>query len=75
MDDGALIGDGAVRPDEGIPGDSVPENFDPEGIGDDLLGVTVEVRMDEGDVVISGDDVAERGEALLNALDDNFVGK
>ena len=75
MDDGALIGDGAVGPNEGIPSDGVPENLNPEGIGNDLLGVTVEVRVDEGDVVVGGDNVPEGGETLLNALDNNLVGK
>jgi hypothetical protein len=75
VDEGALIADGAIAPDEDVIGDGLTEDLDLEDVGDDLLGLAIEVRVDEGDVVVAGDDVAQRGETFLDALDGDAVGE
>lgn len=75
MDETALIGDRAVAADEDVVADGLAEDLDLEHVGDDLLGLAVDVRVDECDVVVACDDVAERGEPLLDALYGDGVGE
>jgi len=63
-----LVRQPAVRPDEDVVGDRLTEDLDLEHVGDDLLGLAVNVGMYERDKVVAGNDVAERGEALLDPL-------
>ena len=48
-----LIRQGTVRSDENVGGDGLSENFDFEGIGDDFFRFTVNIRVDERDVVVA----------------------
>ncbi len=73
MHEPALVGEGGKGADEDLAGDGAAENLDAEDIVDNLLGLAIEVRVDEGHVVVGGDAVAERGEALLAALDLDLV--
>jgi hypothetical protein len=52
----------------------LPEDLYPKDVCDDLLALTLEVRMDEGDVVVGADDVAEGGEAFFYSLNFDAVG-
>lgn len=73
MDEAALIGERAVGADEDVVCDRLAENLDLENVCDNLLRLAIYVRMDEGDVVVRGDDVAQRGETLFDALDGDCV--
>jgi hypothetical protein len=64
-----LVAQSTVRPDEDIVRDRLPEDLDLEDVGDDLLRLTVNVRVDERDVVVACNDVSEGRETLLDALD------
>lgn len=64
----ALVREGHVGADEDVVGDGLPEDLDAEDVGDDLLRLALEVGVDEGDVVVCGDDVAEGREALFYSL-------
>jgi hypothetical protein len=39
----------------------LPEDLDLEDVGNDLFGLSVDVRVYEGNVVVAGDNVAEGG--------------
>lgn len=69
----ALVCDGTVASDEDVVGDGLAEYFDLEDVCDDFLGLAIDVGVDECDIVIAGDDVAESGETLLDALDADRV--
>lgn len=69
VDEAALVGQGHVASDEDVIGDSLAEDLYAKHVGDDLFRLALQVRVDEGDVVVGGDDVAEGGEALLDAGD------
>ena len=68
MDKSSLVRDRAVRADEDIFGDGLAEDLDLEDVRDDLLRLTVDVRMHERDMIVACDNVTERGEALLDTL-------
>jgi hypothetical protein len=67
--EGALVAQNGVRADEVLIGDVTSENFDLENVVDDLLGFLVDVGVDESHVVVACDDVAQRRQTLLDALD------
>lgn len=68
MHEGALVGDGGVGAYEDVVCDGLAEDFDFEDVGNDLFGFSVDVWVDEGDIVVAGDDVAQSTESLFNAL-------
>jgi hypothetical protein len=57
----ALVCYGAAAAHEDVVGDRLPENLDFKHIGDDLLRLTIDVGVHEGDIVIACNDVPERG--------------
>lgn len=59
MHDAALVGKGHVRTDEDIVGNGLAEDFDAEDVGDYFFGFALEVRMDEGDVVVRYNYISE----------------
>ena len=69
----ALIREGTVRSDEDVSGDRLSEYFDLEDVGEDLLGLSVEVGVYEGDVVVASYHVAQSGQSLFHALDSDLV--
>ena len=71
----ALVADPAIAPHEDVIGDGLTEDLDLEDVGDDLLRLSVDIGVDERHVVVGGDDVAEGGEALLNALEGDSGGE
>ena len=56
-------------------GHRVAQDVDLQDVGDEFLCVGLEIRVHERDVVVAGDDVAERGEALVDAADGDGVGE
>ncbi len=64
----ALVRDRAVRADEHVVRDRLAEHLYLEHVRDDLLRLAIDVGVHKRDVVVARDDVAERGEALLDAL-------
>ena len=71
----ALVRDRGIAAHEDVIGDRLAEDLDLEHVGDDLLRLAVDVRVHERDVVVARDDVPERGQALLDALDGDGFGE
>ncbi len=57
------VGEPAVGAYERISRHRLPEDLHPEHVLQQLLRLPVEVRVHQGDVVVAGDDVAQRGQA------------
>lgn len=70
-----LVSKGTVTSNKNISSDSLSEHLDLEGIGNDLLSLSVNIGMDKRNVVVTGDDVSEGGETLLYTLNSNGRGK
>ncbi len=84
VDEATIVAKGAVSADEDIAGDGLAEDLDAEGVGDNLLRFLavrkkgenadpIQVRMDEGHVIIAGNAIAKRGEFLFHTLNDHGV--
>jgi len=56
-----MVRDGTITSHKDIIGDRLSEHFDLQDVGNDLLRFAIEVWMHEGDVVVTRDDVSERG--------------
>jgi hypothetical protein len=69
VDEPAVVRDRAVGADEDVVGHGLAEDLDLEDVRDQLLRLPVDVGVHERDVVVRGDDVAERGQPLLDPLD------
>ena len=68
MHDAALVRESHVRAHEHVVGDGLAEDFDAQDVGDYFFGFALEVWVDEGDVVVGDDYVAEGGEAFFYSL-------
>jgi hypothetical protein len=55
----SLVRDGTITSHQDIIGDCLPEDFDLQHVGNNLLGFAINVWMYEGDVVVARDDVSE----------------
>lgn len=71
----SLVTQRAIAPHQHVARNRLPENFDLEDVGDDLLGLPVNVGVDERNVVVASNDVAEGGKPLLDSLDGDRGGK
>jgi len=74
VDDTTSVAQAHVGTDKDVVGDCLSENLDTQNIGNDLLGLALQIGVDKGDVVVAANDVAECGQALLDALDLDIVG-
>mmetsp|Transcript_46829 Transcript_46829/g.141855 ORF Transcript_46829/g.141855 Transcript_46829/m.141855 type:complete len:304 (-) Transcript_46829:106-1017(-) len=75
MDHSPLIGELRVRSDQSLTGDGLTEHLHSQYVRDDVLSLSINVGMDEGDVIVAGDDVPQRRQPLLDALNDDAVGE
>lgn len=66
-----LVGEGTVRANEDVGGNGLAEDLDLEGVGNNLFRLAVNVGVDERDVVVAGNHVAEGRQPLLDTLDGN----
>lgn len=71
----ALICDGAVAPDQNVVRDCLSEDLDFEHVSDDFLRFAIDIRMNKGDIVVAGDNISQRGETLIDALDCDCIGE
>ena len=55
----ALIADDTITSNEDVISDSLSEDLDLEDICDDFFGFTVNVWMDEGDIIVACNHVSE----------------
>lgn len=60
MYEATLVRDRAITPDEHVVCYRLPEHLDFEDVSDDLLGFTVNIWVDKGDIVVACNDVSER---------------
>lgn len=56
-----LIRNGAIGADKNVIRDSLAKNLDLQDVGDNLLRLAVDIRVDERNIVIACDHVAECG--------------
>ena len=68
MDETSLVTQCGVRSDKDVVGDSLPENLDLEDVGDDLLRLAIQIRVDERNVVVANDYISQSRQALLHSL-------
>ena len=59
MHESSLVRDCAITSHEDIIGDCLSEDFNLQYVGNDLLGLAINVWVYEGDVVVTRDDVSE----------------
>lgn len=74
MHHAALIREFTIASYQGVPCNCLLEHLHAEDIRYNILCLSVDVGMDEGDMVIADDAVAERRESLLDALQHHTVG-
>lgn len=63
-----LVGQARECADQRLARDRSPVHFDFQCVHDDFLGVLVQIRVYECDVIVAGDHVAQCGQALLDSL-------
>lgn len=73
MDETALVGDGTIAPHEHIVCDRLSENLDLEHICNDLLRLSVHIRVNQRDVVVTCDDIAQGRQSLLYSLNGDRI--
>lgn len=71
----ALVAQAHVATDENIIGDSLAENLYTQDIGNDLLSLSLQIRVNQSNVVVCDNDVTESRQPLLDALDPDAVGE
>jgi hypothetical protein len=69
----SLVAKRAITSNKHVICDCLPENFNFEYIGDNLLRLAVDVWMNECDVVVACDDIAKGRETLVDTLDGDGV--
>jgi hypothetical protein len=68
-----LVAQSAVGSDKDVIGNSLSEDLDLQDIGNDLLSLTVDIGVNQCNVVVAGNNIAQSRKSLLNALDGNRV--
>jgi len=71
VDHGSLVVETAVAAHQRVVGDRVTEDLHTQHVRHDFLGLAVNIRVDEGDVVVADDDVTKGRKTLLDTLDDD----
>jgi hypothetical protein len=69
-----LITQRTVTPHEDIPRNSLSKNLDTKNIPNNLLRLTFNVGVDQSDIVIARNDIAQRRQPFLNTLNFNRLG-
>lgn len=64
----ALVREGHVRARQDVSGDRLSKHLHAECVCDDFFRLSLQVRVDEGNVVVGGDHVAQRRKSLLDPL-------
>lgn len=75
MHKSTLIRESTVGADEDVVCDGLSEDFHLQHVRDDLLRLTVDVRVHKRNVVVACDDISQRGETLFDALDGDLIGQ
>jgi hypothetical protein len=71
----ALIANRAIAANQHVASDGLTKHFDAQHVGDHLLGLLIEVRMNQRDIVVASNAVAKSGQALLHAAQLDIVGQ
>merc|ERR1712107_673228 len=71
----ALVREHRVTANQNVLGDGCPKAVHLQHVGDDLLGLPVDIRVHQSHVIVADDAVAKRREALLHLLDLDAVGQ
>jgi len=64
----SLIADSTVTADEDILCDGLPKDLDFQNVGDDFLCLSIDVWVDQGDMVIACDHISKCAESLFDSL-------
>jgi hypothetical protein len=59
MDESTLVRDDAITPYKNVVCNRLPKHFDLEDVRDDLLRLSINVWVNEGDVVVTCNHVSE----------------
>ena len=73
MNESSVVCYGAIGAYEGVGGNGLTESFDSKGVHNDFFSFFGDIWMDEGDVVIGGNDVAKGRETFFQFLDGYVV--
>lgn len=74
VDNTTSIAQAHVRANKHVVSNCLSENLDTQNVGNDLLGLTLQIRVNEGDVVVAANDIAEGRETLFDTLNLDVVG-
>jgi hypothetical protein len=75
MDHASLIGKFGVTSDQGLTAHRLSKDFDAQDIRYNFFRFPIRIGMNQSDVIIGGDDIAQSTKSFFNALDDDLVGK
>lgn len=75
MDHPAVIAEFAITPDERLPAHDLTEYLYAEDVAYDVLSLPIDIGMDEGDVIVTRDDVPQCRQAFLDALYHDGIGE
>src|SRR5690349_24720336 len=68
-----LVAQSAVRSNEDVIGNSLSEDLDLQDVGNNLLSLAIDIGVNQCDVIVAGNNVAQSRKSLLNTLDGNRV--
>jgi hypothetical protein len=64
-----LVAQSTITPDQNVAGHRLPKHLDLQDIGNDFLGLPVQIRVNERDVIVTDDDVSQSAQPLLDPLE------
>ena len=75
MNESSLVAHRAIGSNEGIGGDGLTEHLNTQNVHDDFFSFFFEVRVNQGNVIVCGDDVSEGRKPFLDTLDNDLIGQ
>lgn len=75
MNQSTLITQPTITSNEDVIGDCLSEHLDLQHVGNDLFGFSVNVGVDQSDVIVTSDDVSEGRESFFDSLNRDGVGE
>ena len=73
MHEATLVGQRAICPNQHVSRNCLSKDLNAQHVRDDLLCFPVQICMSQPDIIVAADNIAESGEALLDALDNHRV--
>jgi hypothetical protein len=70
-----LVAQCTITSNQNVARHRLPKYLDLQDIGNDLLGLPVQIRVNERDVIITDDDVSQSAQPLLDPLEGDLGGE